>query len=466
MSALSRPIDVVHLKPDVREAPRVHAAPPYGWVELFAAIQLVWGVVLFLPSVQPYRMYIRAVPYLASLGALAIVPRALRAPLPASSKWLLAAMVLLAANLLHADTVASSGIAQVVFQLSIAAPMFWVGRFAWSEARLARLVRIIFLASLASAAIGVLQVMWPDWFLPPEFSTLARRLNPDFLDALSYVGPDGRPIIRPPGLSDLPGGAAVAGLTTVLLGVAYLSHDRAGRLFQIFAAAAAGVGMTALYLTQVRSLTAMAAIGVIVLAATRLRQGRIVTSVWVTAVGGALVVASFMWAASIGGKSIETRFAGMLETGLLTTFQESRGSFLSYTLRELLFRFPFGAGLGRWGMMDVYFKDPAAWQTPPIHVEIQITGWLLDGGILMWVFYGGALYAACRLAYTSVVDRSIEPLQYLAAIVLSFQLAVIGLCLAGPVFNTQLGVLFWTVTGALFGTRRALLHADVAGRDD
>jgi hypothetical protein len=39
----------------------------------------------------------------------------------------------------------------------------------------------------------------------------------------------------------------------------------------------------------------------------------------------------------------------------------------------------------------------------------------------------------------------------LAAIVLSIQFAIIGLCLTGPVFNTQLGVLFWFVTSALHG---------------
>ena len=34
--------------------------------------------------------------------------------------------------------------------------------------------------------------------------------------------------------------------------------------------------------------------------------------------------------------------------------------------------FPLGAGLGRWGMMHVYFGDPTLWQAPPIHVEVQL----------------------------------------------------------------------------------------------
>ena len=72
----------------------------------------------------------------------------------------------------------------------------------------------------------------------------------------------------------------------------------------------------------------------------------------------------------------------------------------------------------------------------------------------MWLFYGGALASAGRLAYVSAVDRSTDSLRYLSTIVLAFQLAIVGLCLAGPVFNTQLGVVFWTVTGALSGAVR------------
>ena len=276
------------------------------------------------------------------------------------------------------------------------------------------------------------------------------------IDALTYPGPDGRPIIRPPGLSDLPGGAAVGGLITVVLGIAFVSDERRSPLARLLAAVAAATGMTALYLTQVRSLTVMAAVSVLIFAAIRLRQGRVLQGGWIAAASVAMIAASFMWAAAIGGQAIEDRFSSLIETGLFTTFQESRGIFLDYTVRELLFQFPLGAGLGRWGMMQVYFSDPAMSHAPPIHVEIQITGWLLDGGFLMWVCYGGALAAAGRLAYVSSVRGSTDLLRYLSAIVLALQLAIIGLCLTGPVFNTQLGVLFWTVTGALSGTMRGL----------
>jgi hypothetical protein len=132
-------------------------------------------------------------------------------------------------------------------------------------------------------------------------------------------------------------------------------------------------------------------------------------------------------------------------------FQEQRGLFIQFTLSELLYQFPFGAGLGRWGMMQVYFGDTTMWQAPPIHVEIQLTGWLLDGGIPLWLLYGGALFAAVRFSYRTAVTAIEKTWQDVAVIVLCLQLILISLCLTGPVFNTQLGIMFWSMTGALYG---------------
>ena len=460
--------DVLRYVPIASDASDAPAANRWGWVELFAVMQLLYGALLFVPGAQQYRVVVRSAPYVASLAALLVflVRRHPREPLSPSGKWLLASFALLAANLLHAETRLQAGLAQIVFQVSIAAPMFWAAAMVHDQRRLTRLLWIICGAGFLNAALGVLQVYEPDRFLPPEFSALGRSLNPAFVETLSYSGPGGAQIVRPPGLTDLPGGASVAGLLTVLIAVGYVSQERASWLVKVFGAAAAAVGMTALYLTQVRSLTIVAAVGVVIFGLIRLRQGRVWQTAMLIAGGAGLVAASFVWAASIGGKTVETRFLSIFESGLLVTFQENRGIFLDYTLRELLFKFPFGAGLGRWGMMQVYFPDPTMWHAPPIHVEIQITGWLLDGGFLMWVCYGGALLSAIRLAYRTAVGRSGETLQFLAAVILALQLAIVTLCLSGPTFNTQLGVLFWTLTGALYGVTRGCARAEPRGAGD
>jgi len=428
----------------------------WGWIELFIAIQLLWGLLLFVPGMQAVRVYIRALPYVSSLGALIFyMQRSSGGPLPASCRWLIAVFGLLALNLLHQETHLSAGIAQVIFQISIAAPMFWVTQTVRSEARFLRLLWLIFAASFVSAAVGVLQAYFPDRFLPPEFSALGRALNPVFVDTLTYVGADGRQIIRPPGLSDLPGGAAISGLTTMVLGVALAVHGHRTRIVRASCFGAAAVGMTALYLTQVRSLTVMTVLGVLIFAGVRLRQGRVVQGGWIAIASVGLVAASFMWAATLGGEALSKRFSELMETGFFATFQENRGLFLQYTLNELLFKYPWGAGLGRWGMMQVYFGDASMWQAPPIHVEIQMTGWLLDGGLLMWVCYGGALVSALRFGYLVAIHGVSDSFQYFATIVLALQVTIIGLCFTGPVFNTQLGIEFWTITAALFGAAQA-----------
>jgi hypothetical protein len=446
------PVSAVPYQADEPITETAVVAERWGWIELFIAIQLLWGVLLFVPGMQPYRAYIRALPYISSLAAFAyFLPRIIGEPLAVSGRWLVAVFGLLVLNLLHSETHLTAGIAQIVFQLAIAAPIFWGGRAVQSEARLLRMLWLVFAASFLSAAFGVLQVYFPDYFLPPEFSLLARSLNPDYVESLTYVGANGELIVRPPGLSDLPGGAALSGLTTAILGVALAIHGHVRQIVRALCYGSAALGMTALYLTQVRSLTIMAVLSVLIIAAIRLRQGRVLQGSWIVVGGIAIIGGSFAWALRLGGESMSERFSGLLDTGIFTTFQENRGLFLEYTLRELLFQFPFGAGLGRWGMMHVYFGDPTFWQSPPIHVEIQITGWLLDGGFLMWVLYGGALVSALRFSYGLAVRGGTETLAYFSTIVISVQLTILGLCLTGPVFNTQLGILFWTATAALFG---------------
>jgi D-alanyl-lipoteichoic acid acyltransferase DltB (MBOAT superfamily) len=102
-------------------------------------------------------------------------------------------------------------------------------------------------------------------------------------------------------------------------------------------------------------------------------------------------------------------------------------------------------------MMNVLFGDPTLWEAPPIHVEIQPTGWLLDGGVPMWLLYGGAIFMALRTSYRIAVRAASSSLQDVATLVLCMQVTIFGLCFTGPMFNTQLGILFWAVTGALYG---------------
>jgi hypothetical protein len=440
---------------DADADPAAAAADGWGWAEVFIAIQLLLGALLFLPGMQAYRGIIRALPYLTGGAALIYYfHRATGERLHPSAKWLLASLALLGANLVHPSSHLMAGVAQVVFQATIAAPAFWMSRAVRSEARLHRVMWMFFLGSFLGSAVGILQVYWPERFLPPEFSALGQSLNPDIIGALTYRGADGRDIIRPPGLTDLPGGAAVSGMMTMILGLALAMRPQAW--WRSAACLAAGaIGMTALYLTQVRSLAIVAALSAAFFAAVKFRQGRVREGAMTLVAGAAIVVGGYLWAVTVGGDSLSERFSGIVNEGVLTTYSENRGIFLRYTLFELLYEFPFGAGVGRWGMMHVYFGDPSLWQARAIHVEIQPTGWLLDGGVPMWFAYGGAIVVALLFSYRCAVHLASACLQDSATMALCLQLAIVGLCFTGAAFNTQLGVQFWAITGALFGAVRA-----------
>jgi hypothetical protein len=322
------------------------------------------------------------------------------------------------------------------------------------EARLETFVWVFFASSFVGSTMGVLQVYFPDLFLPPEFSQLAQRLNPDVVSSLTYVGADGRPIIRPPGLSDLPGGASVAGMMTVILGLTLAAQRQRTWVVNAVCFAGGAIGMTVLFLTHVRALSLLAVASVGVAAVLRFRQGRPAEGTFGIVAGVGLLACAYVWAVSVGGEAVADRFLGLMDGGVLRTFDESRGLFLRYTLAELLYEFPLGAGLGRWGMMQVLFGDSTMWQAPPIHVEVQPTGWLLDGGLPLLVLYSGALAVALHYSYRMAVNRLGAHLQEFATVLLCVQVAIVALCLTGPPFNTQLGIQFWALTGALFGATR------------
>lgn len=424
----------------------------WPWLETFIAIQFLWGAVLFLPNSQDWRPVVRALPYGASVALLVLyTPRVMRARFPAGTRMLVGAMFLLIVNLMHPTSQVTAGVAHCLFQLTIAAPLFWGWKAIRDGSQLRRLLFLVFILNAASAGLGILQVYDPERFMPPQFSALGLQLNEYYVDALTYEGRDGRLITRPSGLSDLPGGAAVAGAITAVLGVGFSLLARSPATAAAYLASS-GIGLGVIYMTQVRSLllASIGAIGVIVVLVAR--RGRMVAASGIAVAGLLLVLGSFQWATSVGGRSVANRFIELAEQGAVQTFQQNRGAFLSYTIDQLLDQYPFGAGLGRWGMMNVYFGDPSNLRSEPIWVEVQLTGWLLDGGVPMWVLYGGALLLSLLSTYRAVTRRSLpDDVRWLAILVLSLEALIVAMSFAGPVFNTQLGILFWTLASALYG---------------
>ena len=85
----------------------------------------------------------------------------------------------------------------------------------------------------------------------------------------------------------------------------------------------------------------------------------------------------------------------------------------------------------------------------------------------MWLLYGGAVILSLLVGFrlTSAPDLHLAET---TLIVVSVQVFIAGMAMAGPVFNTQLGILFWTLAavahGAADGAPSAARPGDVEQR--
>ncbi len=422
----------------------------FGWIECFLPVLFLLNGLLLLPGTQPLRFAIRAAPFLASLAALAFFRR--RTPLPPGGFVLQLSLALLLLNLFHPQTQLKSGLAQIVFQTSIVCPAFWAASLVRDDRHLLRILWIFFLCNGIGSAIGILQIYFPDQFLPAEFSVGA---SASWLQSLRFVNPGGRVLVRPPGLSDLPGGAAMAGSLTAILGFAFSSLRSTRLWLRVGCFLAALSGISVLYLTQVRSLTLMTLFALLLLAFASLGQPRIWNRAWIASAGALLIFGSFTWAVALGGDKVRDRFLDLTDHSVADSFDSSRGWFWRYTFGEALARYPLGAAPGRWGMMDVYFGDPDRPDSAPLWAEIQPTGWLFDGGVPLWLLYGAALFSS--MVFLFRVARSsrygaVVPFAATLAFCINFN--IIGASFSGPTFNTAMGLQYWLLVALVYGAAR------------
>ncbi len=448
-----------------RPAPAATRPLAWTWLEGFVILQFLSPALLFLPGAQSFRFAIRALPFVASLACWVFLASSARArprfpsrgaadppapPLPGPNRsgpwpWLVACLAAYPVGFLHPDSVLASAVAQFVFQLAIVGPAFWAWRLVREPNTLDRFFWVVLCCNVASAGVGALQVYFPDRWMPPEFSRVGLAMNQYWVESLSYIGTKGQRIIRPPGLSDQPGGAAGAAMIAGILGMILATRPSFSWSKRAFCLGAAALGMFVLYICQVRSLFLVMIAGTLVAGLVLVRSGHFQRAAALAGLGTMLVTTTFGWAVSVGGKAVFDRFMGIRETGVVESFQRNRGIFLEYTLEELLFDYPLGAGVGRWGMMNVYSRGLGDRTVDPIHVEIQLTGWLVDGGwpllLCSCVAVGLALQRLYRLA---VAAPNLE-VAYAGTVAFSFGLAVAAQSFAGPVFNTQAGIMFWLI---------------------
>lgn len=426
---------------------------PWGLPEWCAISQVAGPAILYLPGTQIFRIPLRFSLFgLSILGLIQYVRRRRVARFHPASKPLVIAAAYMTLMIFHPTTNSMfAGMAQVGMHLAVVAPLFWVpDYFLGDHRRLARMLTILWLLNGASAVVGILQVRDPNTWMPAEISSAVTRQKLG-LAISQYRGSDNRTIVRPPGLGDAPGAACGAGLFVASVGIAYLGLPVSNwrRIIGLFMSL---MGVSVILLTHVRSFLLVLIGSAVIFTAVMAVQKRFTTVLILLASMGVCGFGSFLYASSVGGQETVNRFATLTENDPTTILEKSgRLGMTTNALDTLLVEYPFGAGLGRWGMMRAYFGDENNLQSPGIWAEVQLAAWVLDGGMVLLSLYLIALAATVhRLVHLSLRSHS-DLLRGWGGVILMLSVAPIALTFSWVPFNSQGGIQFWLLIGAFEG---------------
>jgi len=427
---------------------------PSGFIEWFAIGQTLLPALLFLPQSQPYRLPIRTGAYAMSLAAFALWwfhrGGRSRGSHPAG-RWLILILLWLGFMLVHPDTPSLLlGIAQVSLYFAIFSPVFWAPAYVASRQKLMRILVILLLCNGLNSFVGVLQVYDPDRFMPRQLSALFTDEGGVSLGVSTYVGPNGRRIIRPPGLFDTPGAVCGAGTLAAILGLA-LCLERLAWWKRAAAFGLALAGISAIYLSHVRS-SFVVAVGMIVAYIVMLQlQRERKRAIGVAGLAAAVIAIGLSGATMLGGESIQERFSTLLEGDPRELYYQSRGVQVQYALTDLVRDYPAGAGLGRWGMMSYYFGDRSGSRSRALFAEVQPNAWILDGGLPLLMLYSIALivtFIGDLFLIRSLADSTDR---LTATVVVAANAGTLALVLTFVPFGTAVGMQYWFLEGLLRG---------------
>ncbi len=396
-----------------------------------------------------FRVAFRVGSFGGSLLLLVLLPGKSRRHPAALAGAIGLALVVLA--LFHPETNSVySGIADILFHAAIIAPLFWVPRLDLDLGSFRLVLVTLWAFHVLSSIFGILQIYYPGQFQPNVSAVVLARKG--YLHDLEITLPNGVRIPRPMGLTDIPGGAATSSFYTMMLGLGFLLTEKR-RSWQAAAMGSMFLGMMCLYVSQVRSVLVVISVSVIaLLLLLALRRAKAKLAI-VATVASVVIFLSFAWAVSVAGTSVTRRFSTLASGDPRQTYSKNRGRFLQYTVDHLLPRYPLGAGLGRFGMINVYFADRrklALW------AEIQWTAWLLEGGIPLIAAYIAALVLTVRSAFRIAFLRDRGDLWVWGAVLFAYDWGIIAFTFSYPVFEGQFGIEFWLLNAGLYAASRAV----------
>ncbi len=419
----------------------------WTWAHSFILIQFTLQLLLLIPQVGFFRLPMRVASFALSLLLLVLLKPEVRKHPATTPVFIVMTILLLELGLHPQINSIMAGLAQCGMYLAIFGPLFWMRGVKITPIGFDSLMFLMWGIHTLSSCFGVLQVYFPEKF-NLSLSTIIQ--NGKFGgDELLITLANGIKVYRPMGLTDTPGGAATAGFYALLFGV-IIAIKYKNPMLRIAGLASGAIGLFCVYLSQVRSILVLTALSMVFFALVLIRTAQIARLTMMFFSVTTLFMATFSWAVAIGGQSTLTRVFSLFAGSADQVYKENRGFFLQHTINNLLPEYPLGAGLGRWGMMNSYFGDNTYLESRPIYVEIQWTGWLLDGGVPLILAYVAALYLACLAAWKIAINLKLGDFALWGGLVFAYNIGAIAITFNYPIFNSQGGMELWLLNSALF----------------
>jgi len=418
-----------------------------GWVYAYLAIEIGCQLALLSPELAPARVFFRSAAFGTSLLFLFLTPSTgMRVSHPARLMAGFAVIILSLSAFNPSGGAPLAVVAHWSLYFAVLAPLFWVSRLRLPEETLGRLLVALWIFHTISSGVGLLQVYFPGRFQPALTTFITEK------QMLMIRLASGEWVPRPMGLTDTPGGAAASGLFAALLGIGVVL-TRPFRFAPAMGFLSMTMGMACLYLSQVRAALVMLGICFVVVVVILGVSGRISRAFWSLSFGVVVVLLGFRLAFDVGGDTVTSRLSSLTQYDPTTVYQNNRGFMLEDAFLNVLPKYPLGAGLGHWGMMNVYFGSPEDY----IGAEIQWVGWMLDGGIPLMIVYSVALlttiYHAVRTSLRGVGGR----FGAWAAIIAAYDVGTFALCFSYAPFVGSAGLEFWLLNAVLIQVSRAEL---------
>jgi len=437
------------LSPQIK---KVIAANSGKWLIGFALATIICQLLLLFEQIAPFRFIVRMASFgLSLLFLLFFVLQSSRTKPHPAQKISLIVFAILVLSFLHPETGSlPAGIVHFLLYVAILAPLFWVPKLGINMRVFRKLVFVLWGFHTLSSVFGILQIYFPERF-ESQLSLAIESRGEDYVQSLRYELASGKEIFRPMGLTDVPGGAATAGFYAVIFSFGFLLTSKR-RYFKYLCITSMILGMTCVAFSQVRLIFVMTILFLLAYSLIFVGGGKL-KKFFKVFLGSSIVMAiAITWAVVVGGENVKNRLLTLIEEKPTTVYYQERGFFLEDTIKTFMPRYPFGAGLARWGMIGYYFNVEN-----DLYAEIQITGWLFDGGIPLIVVYSWMLVVTLGSAL-KIIRKQFGPnrreLNVWASLVVAYNLGVIVAVFNSNPFIGQTGLEFWFFNAALYAVSR------------